>query len=212
TNVNAGLFAYPVLQAADIALYKAEVVPVGEDQIQHLELCREITRKFNARFNCVIFPDAQALVSKGARILGLDGKFKMSKSLGNTINVVESAESIEKKLKTAVTDEDRKRRTDPGNPEICNMFRIHSHFSPAAEIEKINRGCRTAAIGCIECKKMLSDNMNRDLDSIRKKYSEVKKSPGKIIDILNSGASEASKIAKNTIREARECMGIYGGK
>lgn len=151
-NINAGLFTYPVLQAADILVYKAEAVPIGEDQVQHIELAREIARKFNSRYG-EIFPDPKEILSDAPRIMGIDGKTKMSKSRDNYISLVESSESIWKKLSTAVTDENRKRRTDPGNPEICNLFTLHKHYSSIEQIERINRECRTAEIGCVECKK-----------------------------------------------------------
>lgn len=137
-NINAGLFTYPVLQAADILVYKAEAVPIGEDQVQHIELAREIARKFNSRYG-EIFPDPKEILSDAPRIMGIDGKTKMSKSRDNYISLVESSESIWKKLSTAVTDENRKRRTDPGNPEICNLFTLHKHYSSIEQIERINR-------------------------------------------------------------------------
>jgi tryptophanyl-tRNA synthetase len=211
-NVNADLFSYPVLQAADIALYKGEVVPVGEDQVQHLELSREITRKFNMRFNCQLFPDANAKVGMGARILGLDGKSKMSKSLGNTINITEEPGSVEAKLKTAVTDENRKRRSDPGNPDICNLFTIHKNLSSESEIQRIDKECRAAEIGCIECKKALADNLNGALEPIRRRYKELKKDPHGVRKILNKGAEECLNIARQTMIETRKVMGLYQGK
>lgn len=206
-NINAGLFNYPILQAADILLYKSEAVPVGEDQVQHIELAREITRKFNMRYG-EIFPEPKELLSEASRIMGLDGKTKMSKSLGNYISLVESPESIWKKLSTAVTDENRKRRSDPGNPDICNLFTLHKHFSQKEQIERINTACRTAEIGCIECKKTLSDNVVETLTPIRLRYEQLIQDPDCLSDILHAGAKKCRKMAKETMGEVRKKMGL----
>ncbi len=206
-NINAGLFTYPVLQAADIALYKGEFVPVGEDQVQHIELAREIVRKFNMKYG-ETFPDPQEVLSEAPRIMGLDGKTKMSKSLGNYISLVESPESIWKKLSTAVTDENRKRRTDPGNPDICNLFTLHKHFSLKEQIDRINLVCRTAEIGCIECKKMLSNNIIDALTPIRQRYEQLIKNQDDLLGILHTGAKQCKKIAEETIIEVKKKMGL----
>ncbi|MCF6148475.1 MAG: tryptophan--tRNA ligase [Candidatus Kuenenia sp.] len=206
-NINAGLLTYPVLQAADILIYKGEAVPVGEDQVQHIELAREIARKFNLRFGDV-FPDPKEILSDAPRIMGLDGKTKMSKSKGNYISLVESPESIWKKLSTAVTDENRKRRTDPGNPEICNLFTLHKYYSASEQIERINRVCRTAEIGCIECKKILSENIEKALSPIREKYEQLIKDKNFIVDILREGAKRCKNMAEITMTEVRERMGL----
>ncbi len=206
-NINAGLFTYPVLQAADILVYKAEAVPIGEDQVQHIELAREIARKFNSRYG-EIFPDPKEILSDAPRIMGIDGKTKMSKSRDNYISLVESSESIWKKLSTAVTDENRKRRTDPGNPEICNLFTLHKHYSSFEQIERINRVCRTAEIGCIECKKILSENIIKALSPIREKYEELIKDKHSIIDILHEGAKKCKNMAEITMAEVRRQMGL----
>ncbi len=206
-NINVGLFGYPVLQAADILLYKADHVPVGADQVQHIELSREVARKFNSRFG-EIFPEPKALLSPSPRIMGLDGKSKMSKSMNNYIGLVEEPESIRKKLATAVTDENRKRRTDPGNPEICNLFTLHKSFSDAAEVETIDGECRSAGIGCVECKRRLADNMLKELDPIRERYHDLEKRPDDIADILRSGARHCSEIAAKTMEEVRDAMGL----
>ena len=153
-NVNAGLFTYPVLQAADILLYGATRVPVGEDQRQHLELAREIVRQFNARFG-ETFAEPQPLFSTTPKILGLDGQAKMSKSLGNTIALAEPDDAIWDKLRTAATDPARVKRTDPGTPEKCNIYTLHKFFSSAERQAEVHTGCTTAGIGCIDCKKML---------------------------------------------------------
>jgi len=206
-NINAGLFTYPVLQTADILLYKGEAVPVGEDQIQHIELAREIARKFNLRYG-ETFPDPQEVLSAAPRIMGLDGKTKMSKSLGNYISLVETPESIWKKLSTAVTDENRKRRTDPGNPEICNLFTLHKHFSKKEQIDRINVVCRTAEIGCIECKKILSDNIVEVLTPIRYRYEQLIKDTTYLLDLLHTCAKKCKNIAENTMSEVKRKMGL----
>jgi tryptophanyl-tRNA synthetase len=206
-NINAGLFTYPVLQTADILLYKGEAVPVGEDQVQHIELAREIARKFNLRYG-ETFPDPQEVLSAAPRIMGLDGKTKMSKSLGNYISLVETPESIWKKLSTAVTDENRKRRTDPGNPEICNLFTLHKHFSKKEQIDRINVVCRTAEIGCIECKKILSDNIVEALTPIRYRYEQLIKDTTYLLDLLHTCAKKCKNIAENTMAEVKRKMGL----
>ncbi|MBM4056134.1 MAG: tryptophan--tRNA ligase [Planctomycetes bacterium] len=206
-NINTGLFTYPVLQAADILVYKGEAVPVGEDQVQHIELAREIARKFNQRYG-ETFPDPQEILSNAPRIMGLDGKTKMSKSRDNYISLVESPESIWKKLSTAVTDENRKRRTDPGNPDICNLFALHKFYSGSEQIERINRACRIAEIGCIECKKTLSENIVSDLAPMREKYEQLIKDKNFIIDILHKGAKKCKSMAETTMSEVKKRMGL----
>ncbi|MBI2472264.1 MAG: tryptophan--tRNA ligase [Planctomycetes bacterium] len=206
-NINAGLFTYPVLQAADILLYKGEAVPVGEDQVQHIELCREIARKFNMRYG-ETFPDPMEILSEAPRIMGLDGKTKMSKSLGNYISLVESPESIWKKLSTSVTDENRKRRTDRGNPDICNLFTLHKYFSKKEQIDRINVVCRSAEIGCIECKKILSENIVEALTPIRYRYEQLIKNPDALSDILHTGAKKCKNMAENTMSEVKKKMGL----
>jgi tryptophanyl-tRNA synthetase len=169
-SVPAGLLNYPVLQAADILLYRADLVPVGEDQVQHLELSREIARKWNARFDVRLgksmlrtgeleppgfFPEPKALLTPAKRIMGLDGQAKMSKSLGNTIDLLESPESVWEKLRPAVTDPARVRRSDPGTPEVCNIYHLHKALSPPATVDHVAVQCRTAGWGCLDCKKVL---------------------------------------------------------
>ncbi|MFP4055801.1 MAG: tryptophan--tRNA ligase [Candidatus Brocadiia bacterium] len=207
-NVTAGLLNYPVLMAADILLYKAEVVPVGEDQVQHLELSREITRRFNARFGAV-FPEPQERLTAAARIMGLDDPSrKMSKSMGNTVGLLEDRDSIWEKLRTAVTDPARVRRTDPGDPSKCNLFALHQHFSPQEDIERVAAGCRTAAIGCIECKEILFRNMMATLDPIREQARALLADPQQVWDILRRGAERCRPVAAATIAEARQAMGL----
>jgi tryptophanyl-tRNA synthetase len=206
-NINVGLFDYPVLQTADILLYKGSTVPIGEDQVQHVELSREIARKFNTRYG-ELFPEPQHLLSNAPRIMGLDGKSKMSKSMNNYISLIEEPDAIWKKLSRAVTDENRKRRDDPGNPDICNVFNLHKYFSNESEIERINKECRTAEIGCIDCKKILSDNMIKELEPIREKSLELINNPDQVKDTLNTGAEKCQKIAKETMSEVRSLMGL----
>src|SRR3989339_1491207 len=206
-NLVYGHLGYPVLQAADILLYKGEAVPVGEDQLPHIELCREIARKFNMRYG-ETFPDPMEILSEAPRIMGLDGKTKMSKSLGNYISLVESPESIWKKLSTAVTDENRKRRTDPGNPDICNLFTLHKYFSKKEQIDRINVVCRSAEIGCIECKKILSDNIVEALTPIRYRYEQLIKNPDYLLDLLHTSAKKCKNIAENTMIEVKKKMGL----
>jgi tryptophanyl-tRNA synthetase len=206
--INTGLFTYPVLQAADILLYKAVAVPVGEDQIQHIELTREIARKFNARFG-EVFPEPQQLVPKeGARILGLDGKTKMSKSLNNYIGLLEDSKSVWQKLAPAVTDPARVRRTDPGNPDICNIFTLHKSFSPAVDQEWAAVGCRTAGIGCIDCKKTLHKNMMSELDPIRERAADLEAHPDAVRAALSDGARACRELADHTMEEVRAAIGV----
>ncbi|HLG30584.1 MAG TPA: tryptophan--tRNA ligase [Candidatus Brocadiales bacterium] len=207
SNVNAGLFNYPVLQSADILLYKAELVPIGADQVQHIELSREIARKFNMRYGNV-FPEPHVILSSAPRIMGLDAKTKMSKSLNNYISLVEPPESIWKKLSVAVTDENRKRRSDPGNPDICNIFALHKHFSTQEQIEWSAKGCRTAGIGCLECKKVLSDNIVKELTPIREKAEKLLNEKDYINDVLQTGAKKCREIAAQTMAEVREKLGL----
>ncbi|MBP6875823.1 MAG: tryptophan--tRNA ligase [Candidatus Eisenbacteria bacterium] len=210
-NVNVGLFDYPVLQAADVLLYRAEAVPVGEDQVQHIELTRDIARKFNLRFG-PFFPEPEALVPRaGARILGLDGKAKMSKSLGNYIGLLEEPDAIWEKLRPAVTDENRKRRSDPGNPEICNIHTIHTCFSPPETIAEVESGCRSAGIGCIDCKRKLFEEMKKTLDPIRARAADLAGRPGHVDEVLAEGARRCRELAGATMEGVRERIGVRPG-
>src|SRR6476620_1015835 len=162
-SIPAGILNYPVLQAADILLYRADTVPVGEDQVQHLELSREIARRWNARFGEGYFPEPQAKLTPSRRIMGLDGNAKMSKSLGNTVGLLEEPASIWEKLRPAMTDPARVRKTDPGTPEVCNIYHLHRAFSPPDVVSTVETRCRTAGWGCIECKKVLFEHVNTEL-------------------------------------------------
>ncbi len=206
-NVNVGLLDYPVLQAADILIYKAGYVPVGEDQIQHVEFSREVARKFNARFGDT-FPEPKVLLSTAPRILGTDGKMKMSKSMNNTIGLLEPPEAIREKLKTAATCEHRQRRSDPGHPEHCNIFTMHEAFSKPDDISFADQGCRTAGIGCIECKDILFRNMIEELRPVQDRVKELQQKPEYVIDALNSGAARCRAIAKEVMDEVRGKIGV----
>jgi tryptophanyl-tRNA synthetase len=209
-SVPAGLLNYPVLQAADILLYRAELVPVGEDQLQHLELSREIARKWNARFDVEggFFPEPKGLLTPTRRIMGLDGQAKMSKSLGNTVDLLESPESIWEKLRPAVTDPKRVRRTDPGTPEVCNIYHLHKAFSPPATVEHVALQCRTAGWGCIDCKKVLHESMERELAPIRARSIEIAANPQRVAEILGDGAEHARGLAHETMLEVKDKMGL----
>jgi tryptophanyl-tRNA synthetase len=207
SNINMGLMDYPVLQAADILLYKAGHVPVGEDQVQHVELSREIARKFNNRFG-EIFPEPQPILSMAPKILGVDGMSKMSKTLNNYIGIMEEESAVWEKLRTSVTDVNRVRRKDPGNPEICNVYTIHRAFSENDTLLTIDKGCRSADIGCIDCKKMLFENVRKELTPIREKAFSLQKDTDYIIDVLKQGASACGKIAKETMTEVHNALGL----
>ena len=206
-NINTGLLTYPILMASDILLYKSNAVPVGEDQAQHLEFTREVARRFNSRFGFT-FPEPKTLVGEAARIKGLDGNAKMSKSLNNYIALTEEKEEIWNKLRIAVTDPARKRRSDPGNPYICNIFSLHNFFSSDDEIKTVEEGCKTAGIGCIECKQILSKNINTALSPFREKKHELDKNKDYILDVLEEGRKSCSAIASETMREVKEKIGV----
>ena len=207
-SVNAGLLIYPVLQAADILLYRADLVPVGEDQVQHLELAREVARKWNAKFASELFLEPKPLLTATRRIMGLDGQTKMSKSLGNTIGLLEESDEVWAKLRPAMTDPARVRRTDPGTPEICNIYHLHNAFNDEATVEHVAVQCRSAGWGCIDCKKVLLDGMMRELTPIRERARELSAHPERVTDALAEGAAHCGKIARETMRVVRETMGL----
>ena len=206
-NINAGLFTYPVLQAADILLYKAGLVPVGEDQEQHLELSREIARKFNARFGKT-FPEARTMFSSTPRIRGLDGKAKMSKSLDNHIAVDESEKQLRKKLARAFTDPQRVTKDDPGDPKVCNIFTLHGFFSPETTQAEIAAACPKAAIGCVDCKRLLGDAMVSHFEPIRARWAELRAKPQLVHEALDAGATRCRGIANETMAQVRGKMGL----
>jgi len=205
--VNAGIFTYPVLQAADILLYGATRVPVGEDQRQHLELAREIVRKWNARFG-ETFLEPQPLFSTTPKLLGLDGQAKMSKSLGNAVGLREPEGAIWDKLRTAATDPARIKRTDPGDPDKCNVFTLHRFFSDEKRQAEVRAGCTSAGIGCIDCKKWLFEGLKADLARIRARREELLATPGRVDAILAEGAARARQVAQETMRKVRGRLGL----
>lgn len=205
-NVNYGLVGYPVLMTADIALYKAEVVPVGEDQLPHLEMAREIVRRFNGQFG-ETFPEPQAKLTTFPIVLGLDGKEKMSKQAGNVIELSLSPDELTEKVKTAVTDTARKFRTDVGHPEVCNIYRFHQYFNPS-QFDEISGQCRTAKIGCVSCKLIVAKAINTALEPFRQRRAGFAAKPGYVEDVLADGARRAQEIASETIREAKQRMGL----
>lgn len=206
-NINMGLMGYPVLQAADILIYKAGFVPVGEDQVQHVELSREVARKFNTRFG-EIFPEPKALLSVAPKILGVDGAAKMSKTLNNYIGILEDEKSMWEKLRTAVTDVNRVRRTDPGNPEICNIYTIHRAFSDNQVLLEVDKGCRTAGIGCIDCKKLLFNNLSAELAPVRDRAFSLMGEENYVMDVIQQGGDLCRTIARATMKEVREALGL----
>jgi tryptophanyl-tRNA synthetase len=205
-NVNYGLVGYPVLMAADILLYKAELVPVGEDQLPHLELAREIARRFNNLFGDA-FPEPKAKLTNLPLVLGLDGEQKMSKSLGNDIELALSPEETQKRVMLAVTDPARRYRSDPGHPNICNIFRLHHFFNPEG-VGELADLCTKAHIGCVECKKILSSRMNDSLAPIREKREGLAQKPQYIQEVLEHGAKKAKIIAQATIEEVKHKIGL----
>ena len=206
-NINAGLFTYPILQTADIALYRAERVPVGEDQDQHLELARETLRRFNHVYG-ETFPDPQTVRSKAPRVIGLDGEAKMSKSKGNEIGLFETADETLQKLRGAKTDPARLRRSDPGTPERCNIFAYHGYFTPAAQRDEIAAGCRSAQLGCVDCKKLLCTNLEAVKGPIRERAAELRANVGRLDEILAAGAQKATRAAEATMELVRERIGL----
>jgi tryptophanyl-tRNA synthetase len=204
-DVNHGLLTYPVLQAADISLYKATEVPVGRDQAAHLELTREIVRAFNHRYG-ETFPEAKAVFTEAPVVLGTDGVRKMSKSLGNTIEILGEPDLIRKQVMSMVTDTQRILRTQPGRPEICNVCQLHRFFGP--DYEEIWDGERTARTGCVDTKKLLADRIIRHYAPARERYAELMAHPAEIEGILEAGADRLAPKAAATMAEVRERMGL----
>ncbi len=208
--MSAGLLNYPILQAADILLYLADRVPVGDDQLQHLELSRVIARRWNAQFSSDgdYFPEPQPLLTPTRRIMGLDGQAKMSKSMGNTIGLLESPEEIWAKLRPAVTDPKRIKRTDPGTPEVCNIYHLHKAFSAADTVTHVATQCTTAGWGCVDCKRVLADSIETELVPIRARAESLRREPGRIDDALATAARRCRDIAQETMRVVRDRMGF----
>jgi tryptophanyl-tRNA synthetase len=199
-----GHLGYPVLQTADILLYKGERVPVGEDQVPHVEISREIARRFNNQYGQV-FPEPEPLLTKFPRLPGLDGNAKMSKSLNNTILLSDEPETIKAKLRKAVTDPNKVRKNDPGNPEICLVFSYHKKFNPT-EVPEIDAGCRSGALGCVDCKLNCASKISEFFEPVRekRKYYEGKKKD--VLEILDNGEKRARKTAEETMNQVHEKM------
>jgi tryptophanyl-tRNA synthetase len=206
-NVNYGLVGYPVLMTADITLYRAGVVPVGVDQASHLEFAREVVRTFNYRTRSQALVEPQMKNTEFPKVIGTDGVQKMSKSLNNDIELAATPEETQKRVMTMVTDPQRARRSDPGRPEVCNVFTLHKTFSPA-EAPAIERDCRSAGIGCVDCKKLLAQNINADLAPFRYRRAELAQDPRAVWDILEDGARRARVLADETLKDVKAAVGL----
>ncbi len=207
-NVNYGLLGYPVLMTADIVLYKSDLVPVGVDQAPHIEFAREIVRSFNYAYKTNVLIEPKMKATAVPKVIGTDGVQKMSKSLNNHIELAFTPEETLKKVMTMVTDPARIRRSDPGNPDVCNVFSFHKVFSNPDEIQMVNTECRRAGIGCVECKQLMARNLNTHLEPFRVKRSDLAKDPAAIWDILHDGAQRARVIAEKTMVEVRAAVGL----
>ena len=205
-NVNYGLVGYPVLMAADIALYKTDIVPVGVDQAPHLEFTREIVRRFNHHFGEVLI-EPQAKHTEFTKVLGIDGEKKMSKSLNNHIEIAASPQEIEQRVMQMKTDPARKLRSDPGHPEVCNVFSLHGFFS-SDHVAQIEADCRGAGIGCVQCKRLFAQNLSDHFAPFREHRAELAADPDLVWDILAEGARRASAIASEVIAEVKEAVGL----
>lgn len=209
-NVNYGLVGYPVLMTADIVLYKTNLVPVGIDQAPHIEFAREVVRSFNYRYNSPVLIEPQMKATEFPKVIGIDGQAKMSKSLNNHIELASTPQETQQKVMQMVTDPQRVKRTDPGNPDICNVFSLHKVFSSNDEIQMVDRECRKAGIGCVQCKQLLARNLNAHLEPFRERRANLDKNPDEVWDILEDGRKRASAIAKETMKEVRQAIGLPG--
>jgi tryptophanyl-tRNA synthetase len=207
-NVNYGLVGYPVLMTADIVLYKANLVPVGIDQAPHLEYARETVRSFNYRYHTNVLIEPQMKNTEIPLVLGIDGERKMSKSLNNHIEIAATPEETIKRVMQMKTDPHRILRTDPGNPDICNVFTMHKIFSSPDEIAMVDRECRRAGIGCVDCKALYAKNLNTHLAPFRERRNELAKSPDYVLGVLDDGARRARAIAEQTMAEVRQAVGL----
>jgi tryptophanyl-tRNA synthetase len=201
-----GFLGYPLLQTADIILYRAKYVPVGIDQVPHLEISREIARRFNYLYR-EVFPEPEALLTEFPKVVGLDGR-KMSKSYDNAVYLSDSPEVVEQKLRTMMTDPARKRRTDIGDPELSPVYQLHKIFSSEEEQKEVAEGCRTAGIGCIDCKKILIRNVFRVMEPLWEKRNELMNNPGILSEIVSKGTEKAKRAAEETMALVRETMGL----
>lgn len=202
-----GFLGYPLLQSADILVYKADYVPVGIDQLSHLELTREICRRFN-NFYGNVFPEPEALLTEFPKVMGLDGR-KMSKTYDNCIYLSDTPEEVEQKIKTMTTDPKRVKRIDPGEPEESPVFQLHKTFSSKEEQDEVAEGCRTAEIGCLDCKRILIKNIFNVLEPIWQRRKKLIEKPDILRDIIKSGAERAEKVASETIDKVVKAMGFY---
>jgi tryptophanyl-tRNA synthetase len=207
-NVNYGLVGYPVLMAADILLYKADFVPVGIDQAPHIEFTREVARSYNYQFHTQVLIEPAMKVTNVPKVLGIDGREKMSKSLNNHIELAATPEETLARIKQMVTDPQRLRRSDPGNPDVCNVFSMHKIFSSKDEIEMVNTECRRAGIGCVECKQLYAKNLNANLEPFREKRAALAQKPEAIWQMLSEGEKRARSIAETTMEEVRAAVGL----
>lgn len=200
-----GFLGYPVLQAADILMYTPDAVPVGKDQLPHLELTREIARRFNHLYKTNLLPEPKALLTEEAKLPGLDGR-KMSKSYGNGISLSESMDDIMPKVRGMLTDKNRLRKSDPGDPSICNLFAYHKLMTEPGQLPEIEEGCRNASWGCVDCKKVLLESLENFLTPIQKRRSELDSDT--LQDIMNAGNKKALDFAQRTMAQVRETMGF----
>jgi tryptophanyl-tRNA synthetase len=201
-----GFLGYPVLQAADILMYKAAYVPVGEDQLPHIELTREIARRFN-QFYAPVFPEPQGLLTSSPRLRGTDGR-RMSKSYGNSILLSDPPEVVSSKVSLMMTDPARQRRNDPGNPDVCPVFDLHKIFSSPETIDRVNRECRTAEIGCVECKKLAAGHLNTFLAPIQERRKPYEQNPQLVWEILENGTERARNVARETMTQVRRAVNL----
>jgi len=206
-NVNYGLVGYPVLMAADITLYKADVVPVGVDQASHLEFTREIVRTFNHHFGPVLV-EPQEKYTEVPKVLGIDGVNKMGKSLNNHIELASEPDELYARVRMMVTDPQRQRRSDPGRPEVCNVFSLHKVFTPPENVRQIDADCRTAGIGCVECKKLFAQNLAGHLAPFRERRVQFAANPNYVWDVLHEGAERAGAVARQVLAEVKEAVGL----
>jgi len=207
-NINYGLVGYPVLMTADIALYKSDIVPVGIDQESHLEFAREVVRSFNYRVGKQVLVEPQMKTTEYPKVVGTDGQQKMSKSLDNHIELALSAEETVRRVMTMVTDPQRTHRNIPGRPEVCNVFTLHHTFAPTAEVDQIERDCRSAALGCVDCKRRLAEGINSHLAPFRERRAQLASDPNHVWRVLGDGAQRARLIADETMREVRDSLGL----
>jgi len=207
-NINYGLVGYPVLMSADIVLYRTGVVPVGVDQAPHIEFTREVVRSFNFRYPSNVLIEPQMKVTEVPKVIGIDGVQKMSKSLNNHIELASTPKETHQRVMQMVTDPQRIRRSDPGNPDVCNVFSMHKVFSTPEQIEMVNIECRRAGIGCVDCKNIFAQNLNAHLAPFRERRTKLAQNPDTVWDVLHDGARRAGVIAEQTMVDVRKAIGL----